>query len=249
MSDDDPYQSLTFDKFRALASDESLSKYGKIGFPDSYREGHEKAIFQDILTKIPNLARDGARVLDIGPGCSDLPRMLLELCRQKGHQLTVVDSLEMLDLLPHKTFVEKIEGPYPQCKDCLSSLRGKVDAMICYSVFHYIFVEASTFDFLDTSLELLNSGGQCIIGDIPNYSKRRRFFASEAGKAFHRAFTGTDGEPDFSFNTPLPGMIDDSVIFALLKRARDAGCDAYVMPQPDSLPMANRREDVLIFKP
>jgi hypothetical protein len=39
------------------------------------------------------------------------------------------------------------------------------------------------------------------------------------------------------------------VVFALLQRARLAGFDAYVLPQDPALPMANRREDVLIIRP
>jgi hypothetical protein len=42
------------------------------------------------------------------------------------------------------------------------------------------------------------------------------------------------------------GKIDDAVIVSLLLRCRLAGFDAYVLPQGPDLPMANRREDVLI---
>ena len=43
--------------------------------------------------------------------------------------------------------------------------------------------------------------------------------------------------------------IDDAVVFALLQRSRLAGFDAYVVPQDSALPMANRREDILIIRP
>jgi hypothetical protein len=39
------------------------------------------------------------------------------------------------------------------------------------------------------------------------------------------------------------------VIVAILSRARAAGADAYVVPQAPNLPMANRREDILIRLP
>jgi hypothetical protein len=35
-------------------------------------------------------------------------------------------------------------------------------------------------------------------------------------------------------------------LIALVLRARSAGFDAYLVPQPDDLPMANRREDMII---
>ena len=59
----------------------------------------------------------------------------------------------------------------------------------------------------------------------------------------------TDEPPDVRFNNLEPGVIDDSVVAAVLSRARLQGYDAYVMPQSPDLPMANRREDILIIRP
>ena len=88
-----------------------------------------------------------------------------------------------------------------------------------------------------------------LIGDIPNSSKRKRFFASEAGIQFHKSFTQTDTTPAVSFNSLDPGQIDDATVMDIVLRCRQAGYDAYVVPQSNSLPMANRREDVLIRRP
>ena len=44
MTEHNPFAHLDFDSFRDMASDPSLSMYEKIGFPDSYRQGYEKAI-------------------------------------------------------------------------------------------------------------------------------------------------------------------------------------------------------------
>ena len=126
---------------------------------------------------------------------------------------------------------------------------GRVDAILAYSVLHYVFAEANVFDFLDRSMSLLAEGGQMLIGDIPNVSKRKRFFSSPNGVRFHRAFTQTDEVPAVQFNAVEPGKLDDAVILSLLLRCRTAGFDAYVLPQAPDLPMANRREDLLIIKP
>lgn len=243
------WNDLDFAGFAQLARDERLSKYEKIGFPDSYREGYEDDIFADIQAKLPRLDERGLAVMDIGPGCSDLPQMLIELARQHGHTLYLVDSPEMLARLPDAEFLTKRRGLFPKCRGELSDILGKIDVMICYSVLHYVMVDANPFDFIDLSLELLAPGGEFLIGDIPNISKRRRFFSSEAGIRFHRAFTGTDTNPEVHFNLPIPRQIDDSVVLSLLSRARAAGADAYVLPQPHGLPMSNRREDILIRKP
>lgn len=241
---------LTFADFKELAKDDTLSAFQKIGFPDSYREGKEERIFEDITTKVHNLNRDAQTVLEIGPGCSGPALMMIEKCRRHRHRLILIDSAEMLDRLPNSAGIDKFAGRYPdQCAPLIEKYRRSVDAIICYSVLHYIFHETNLFDFVDQSLTLLADGGEMLIGDIPNVSKRKRFFSSANGRAFHQAFTGTNDSPDVVFNSVEPGKIDDSVLLGLLARVRAAGADAYLVPQPPDLPMANRREDILIRRP
>ncbi len=244
------FERLTFDDFRRMAADESLSRYEKIGFPDSYRAGREEAIFRDIVAKLPGLSERGKTVLDVGPGCSELPRMLSDLCRRNDHKLLLVDSAEMLSQLPDAQFVEKHAGYFPNCPELIERYRGRVDALLSYSVLHYVFAESNVWAFLDASLELLARGGEMLVGDVPNVSKRKRFFSSPDGVRFHQEFTGREGDvPEVVFNHVEPQLIDDAVVLGLVARARAAGCDAYVVPQAVDLPMANRREDILIRKP
>lgn len=242
------FENLTYDDFRRMAQDDSLSRYEKIGFPDSYRQGKEAAIFRDIERKLSALGGRGKTVLDVGPGCSELPHMLVDLCRRQGHTLVLVDSEEMLAHLPDEPFVRKVAGYYPRCAD-FGELRGRVDALLAYSVLHYVFAESNLWEFLDRSLELLAVGGEMLVGDIPNVSKRRRFFSSPTGVRFHQEFTGRDEAPRVTFQEVEHQRIDDAVVLSMLMRARAAGFDAYVVPQSDDLPMANRREDVLVRRP
>ncbi len=243
------FSGIGFDDFRQMAKEDGLSKYEKIGFPDEYRKGKEEAIFQDIKAKLPSLLEKGKTVLDIGCGCSDLAHYLIEHCKAHGHRLVLIDSEEMLGLLPDADGVRKVPAYYPNCPELIDELSGKVDALICYSVFHYVFAESNTWAFLDRSLKLLAPGGHFLIGDIPNVSKRKRFFASETGVRFHQEFMQTSEAPKVNFNQIEEGTIDDGVMMALIMRARLAGFDAYIVPQPDDLPMANRREDILIVRP
>lgn len=249
MADPASFVDIGFEDFRKFASDASMSKYEKIGFPDSYREGREEAIFADITGKLRNLSGSSGKVLDIGPGCSDLPGMLIDLCERQSHHLTLIDSQEMLDLLPSAKGIEKLAAMYPDCPDFIEANRGRFDVILCYSVLHYIIVDVSFFRFIDLSLSLLAPGGQMLLGDIPNISKRKRFFASETGTRFHQAFMNTTEKPQVAFNTIEHDQIDDAVVMAIIQRARLQGFDAYVLPQDPSLPMANRREDILISRP
>lgn len=238
-----------FEDFKTLATDESLSKYEKIGFPNSFREGKEAEIFADIRAKLPLLDQKEKTILDIGAGCSDMPHLMLDHCRKQNHQLAFADSAEMLALLPDAPGVHKFPGFFPTTGDAIAKQFGGVDVILCYSVFHYIFADTDYLAFIDASIALLNGGGDMLIGDIPNLDKRNRFFASANGIAFHRAYMKTDDLPVITPNSPELNAIDDKVLDGIVTRARSLGCDAYILPQPAGLPMANRRDDILIRKP
>ncbi|MDQ6765244.1 MAG: class I SAM-dependent methyltransferase [Verrucomicrobiota bacterium] len=241
---------LTFEDFKELARDQSLTAHEKIGFPNSYREGKEEVIFADIRRKLPNLEKAKQVVIDIGAGCSGLAFRMIDWCRLHQHQLVLIDSEEMLAHLPEEAFITKVAGRYPeQCADVFEKFANQANAILCYSVLHYIYAETNLFSFLDKSLSLLAHGGEMLIGDIPNVSMRKRFFSSPRGIQFHKEFTGKDETPEVQFNTINNGKIDDSVLLSLVARARNSGSDAYLLPQSADLPMANRREDLLIQKP
>ena len=241
---------LDYEGFRKLASNPHLSLHERIGFPAEYRENFEAAIFEDICGKLPILTSMNKVIVDIGPGCANLPRMLMDLCEKNGHRLILVDSDEMLSQLPDAPHVIKISGFFPNNKDEVRAAAGApVDAVLSYSVLQYLVVETNPFHVMDVIVEMLAEGGEVLFGDIPNASKRRRFFQSASGINFHQKFTGRDDLPPLPPTTGSHGLIDDAVLQGLISRAHSMGCDAYLVPQPPSLPMANRRDDLLVRKP
>jgi 2-polyprenyl-3-methyl-5-hydroxy-6-metoxy-1,4-benzoquinol methylase len=243
------FDDLTFEDFRRRAMDPSLDPIEKIGFPVNYRAGYEKLIFEDILSKLTALSDSNRMVFDVGSGCGELPRLLMELCGRKGHSLVQVDSAEMLALLPDAPFARKVASRFPCGKDILEPYRGKVDVFLAYSVLHHVVLDSNPFDFVDKALELLSHGGQILLGDIPNVSRRNRFFLSPEGKKYHREFTGRQDDPPRVEHQPIPGKIDDALLVGILLRCRAAGFDAFLVPQNPKLPLANRREDLLIVRP
>lgn len=251
--DQDParFQNLSYEGFRKLASDPDpeLSEYNRIGFPDSYREGFEPAIFADILRKLPALAVRGRKILDIGPGCSGLTTSLIEYCSDLDHTLVLCDSEEMLARIPAAPCVRKVTGPFPECAARVAGILPSFDSILCYSVAHYIHPTTGLEKMADAILSLLTSPAECLIGEIPNISMRKRFFSSPAGRSYHRAYTGRDEDPVDILNENESGHINDEIILALLHRFRRAGADAFAVPQPADLPLFNRREDILVRVP
>lgn len=245
------FEDLNFDDFRRLALDPTLSVYEKVGFPDVYRSDYEPRIYADMVSKVPALKAAGAHVLDIGCGCSDLPRMLMNSAVENRQRLFLLDSEEMLGQLPEAAagHVEKVAAKFPDCPEFLDEVRGRLDAIVTYSVLQYVFADGNIFQFVDTALSLLAPGGRLLIGDVPNISMRKRFFSSANGVAHHQAFTRTDATPEVHFNRIEPSHMDDAVVLSILARSRAAGFHGYVLPQSPDLPMANRREDILIVRP
>ena len=239
---------LSYDDFRKMAADPKLSPYEKTGFGDSYRKGRELDVFHDIIAALPILNEKGKTVIDIGPGCADVPRYMIEHCERQAHRLVLIDCAEMLALLPEAAHVEKSAGRFP-ADGLADKYRESADAVVIYSVLQTIYGNGCIFDFFDSALALLKPGGQLLIGDIPNVTMRKRTFSSEAGKKYHRAFTGKDEDPEVQFNQLEHDKIDDAVIFGLLLRARAAGFHSYVRAQAVNLPFANRREDIVIVRP
>lgn len=243
------FAKLTYDDFKRLAGDASLSDAQRIGFPDAYRAGFEAAIVDDIIARTPTLNDRGGVVIDIGCGASDVPKLLAKHCAQQQHQLVFIDSAEMLTLAPAGPGITHAPGKFPAMPELLDRWRGKASAVIAYSVLHYVFEGEDVFGFLDAACSLLAPGGHLLVGDVPNGSKRRRFFASDTGVAFHKAFMETDQPPAVEPFALESGRIDDGVVLGILMRYRAAGFDAYVLPQGRGLPLQNRREDLLIVRP
>ena len=241
---------LSYDDFKALATEEGLSPDERIGFGDSYREGREAAILQDLRAKLTNLDVPGRIVVDIGCGCGTLALELISFCRKMSHLHVLMDAEEVLARLPDDPHLRKISGRFPQESGAsVQALKGRADVVISYSVLQVSMLDSNPFDFLDRALELLAPGGQLLVGDIPNQSMRRRFFSSEAGRAFHKSFTSTDTEPEVVFGAIELEKIDDSIVIGLVMRARAAGFDAFLLPQRPDLVFANRREDLLCRRP
>jgi|688.fasta_scaffold323618_2 SAM-dependent methyltransferase len=238
---------FTFDNFKERANDKNLSKWEKIGFPDSYRKGFEELIFEDISSKVK--IKDANYILDIGCGCSELVEQFMSYANSKEQKLFLVDSQEMLDNIDLR-FINKnttlIPGRFPDPIVLNSLFNNTFDVIIIYSVIQYVFINQSVFHFIHECLKFLKPGGRLLIGDIPNYQARQRFLNSEVGLEFLSKASQVNNTIELKHENIE--RIDDSVIMSMLLRFRNFGCETYLLPQPKKLPFSNRREDILIIK-
>ena len=238
---------LSFDDFKIRAKDSKLSKWEKIGFPDSYRQEIEGLIFSDIARKL-NLNQTTS-ILDIGCGCSDLVDHIIKFSKQEQKELVLIDSEEMLSNIDSKLISEEIKtiaGCFPEKEVLVNLEENYFDAIIVYSVLQYAFINQSIFHFIHSCIKLLKPGGRLLLGDIPNYQCRERFLVSHHGQEF--LSKSTDLNLSVDLNHDNEERIDDSVIMSILFRFRQFGCETYLLPQPAELPFSNRREDILIVK-
>jgi 2-polyprenyl-3-methyl-5-hydroxy-6-metoxy-1,4-benzoquinol methylase len=236
---------FSFEDFKKRAKDTNLSKWEKIGFPDSYRNGIEQQIFEDIKNKLK--LKEAKDVLDIGCGCSELVEHLIHFCNKQQSSLYLLDSNEMLSNIDNTIFgsnIKLIPGCFPDKEVKVKLVNESMDAILVYSVLQYVFIGQSIFQFIHECINLLKSGGRLLLGDIPNFQSRERFLASVNGKEF----LSNNVQNTINLDHTNEERIDDSVIMSILLRFRQFGCETYLIPQPGSLPFANRREDILIIK-
>jgi hypothetical protein len=244
------FSGLTYEHFRTMADDSTLSANEKIGMPDATRLGFDASILADILQKLPSLARRGHTVVDIGSGCGTFAHHFIAYCREFEHSLVLVDSQEMLKHLPDSPGVSKIEGRFPANETTIrDQIPTGADVVLAYGVLSVVFADSNPFLFVDRAAALLRNGGHLLVGDVPNASKLRRFLASDAGVRYHREYLRTEEPPRLGAFDSTADRIDDGVVLGIIDRMRRRGFDAYIVPQSDSLPLANRREDILIVRP
>ena len=126
----------------------------------------------------------------------------------------------------------------------------KFDAIILYSVLHYIDKE-NILDVIDSILHILDEGGLCLIGDIPNMDKRDRFNNSSFGKIFNSEWSKDKAICHITENYPSIDLsfFDDKLVSRILNYVRaKGGFNAYLLPQSSKMPFGYIRDDILIEK-
>lgn len=235
-----------FDYYKEKAIDESLTTTEKCGRYLKQADD-ELYIFEDICSKLPALTQEDTLIIDIGCGCSDPVKKLINNSQVYKNNLVLVDSDEMLSLLPTLDNITKVDTQFPD-PTFVEAYQNKADAIIVYSVFHCVYLESDFIMFVDSLVKLLKTGGTLLLADLPNATKKKRFLSSDEGIEFHKAWSGENTTPEVNWSQFEAGTLDDSLVIMLMLRYRQMGYETYLVPQNKQLPFSNTREDILVRK-
>lgn len=213
----------------------------------------EPLIIHDVIGKL-NLNQNDL-VLEIGCGSGLLLRPLSLL----------VEEVFGID---HPDVITKLNNEADKIKN-IHLLKGNwlsdsfdlpvFTKILIYSVIHYTVSVEEAIAFIEKALQFTVQGGEVLIGDIPNEDKRHRFNSSESGKKFNESWakqrenfrTNKETRRDEifkTFNSDSLIKLNDEAILSILRYFREAGHEAYLLPQPYHLPFGYTREDILIVK-
>jgi SAM-dependent methyltransferase len=235
---------FTYLDFKTRARDESLTRREKVGFPESYRNGFEKFIINDICDKLDIANDSNQNILDLGCGCSELVDFFIDFSIGNNKNIYLIDSEEMLSQITSENIdndrVHKFSGKFPD----MELPQVKFDAIVAYSVLPIVFLDQSIYNFIHSCLDMLNPKGRLLLGDLPNISKRTRFISSYEGKKF--VSNNVSDNEKVNYVVEDKERMDDSLFMSILSRYRNFGYETYLLPQDNRLPFANRREDILI---
>jgi len=205
----------------------------------------ERGILPDVMRKLQIEAGD--RVLDIGCNAGNLLIPLSFLVRE----ITGID---------HASCIEKLNQRFTAANARLIAgnfleilIDGSYEKILCYSVLHYLSGKAEVFQLISQTLALLSPGGRALFGDIPNKSKKARFLNSPAGKEFEQQWqelvkSQNRGSKIELAEDPKLVSFDDEFLLEICRKYRAEGFEAYLTPQPGSLPFGNTREDLVIAR-
>jgi cyclopropane fatty-acyl-phospholipid synthase-like methyltransferase len=208
-----------------------------------------RAIVPEIVAKLG--LRSEHRLLEIGFGTGSL---ITRLAEHAGEVLGIdhpacVSRLEKA--VPGN--VSLIAGKWPEARP-----PGSFHRIVAYSVLQYLPDGSTAERFIEACVDALAEDGVAMIGDLPNEDAKRRLRASAGGQEFEaewsrRVAQSEQDDPDvaalheiFTRVTRAEPFIDDGFVLDTLRRYRDRGYEAYVVPQGRELPFSYTREDILI---
>ncbi|MHB8461374.1 MAG: class I SAM-dependent methyltransferase [Vulcanimicrobiaceae bacterium] len=201
---------------------------------------------EDVSAKLRPEKTD--RLLEIGCGLGLLLRPLASMV----HEAVGID---------HPSLVEEFSSQQPPDNVLLLPGRfpdvrpsGSFDAILVYSVMHYLPSAEAAGAFIDGCLEVLAPGGRLLLADLPNHDAWQRYHASSEGQGHLEAIEARKQamreqypeEYKIYAKFTATRFIDDAFVLSVLTDLRGRGYETYILPQHPAMPNCKTREDILI---
>ena len=213
-----------------------------------------KNIVADVRSKLSPQKED--QLLELG---CNIGLLLTPLSSEVQHAVgldhsSLIDAYEKSGI-PNN--VRLISGSWPR-----TQVQGPFDIVLIYGVLNCLPDAKSGHIFISSCYPLLRPGGRLLVGDLPNEDMRQRFLESAEGSQIAQRYSEaratdkkTDESGEYAVRDSLfqPAMtdpfIDDTFILNVIEDARTHNLNAFVLPQPSTLPFGYSREDILIIRP
>ena len=235
-----------FEAFGRVAA--ALENATVIAGRNAFQASSEGEIVRDVVGKLR--LRPDHRLLEVGCGVGVLLSPLAGVVREAvGVDHPAVIARYRESGVPGN--VSLVPGRWPDV-----SVRGPFDRILAYSVLHYLADVRACESFVFACVEALASGGLLLLGDIPNRDAMERFRSSPSAadiQARYEAMKASCDDPDSLAQRRIfeevevgEAFLTDRFLVGLLGRLRGEGLEAYLLPQPSTLPFSETREDLLI---
>lgn len=237
---------VSFDNYSELANSESISNTEAAG-RFTFQQDSERRMLSDVLLKLELIPTDSLLEIGCGPGALLVP--LSGFCAQSAG----IDNEGAINRLKGRfakdSGIKCIIGDFLDMDLPVSQF----DKILINSVLHCLSNKSEVLAFIERGLSILRPGGRMLIGDIPNISKKARFLASKRGEQVLSEWS--ELVQNSPITHPLESMthddqivvFDDDFVLEILAFIRKQGFEAFLLPQPLSLPFGGSREDVLVL--
>lgn len=237
---------ISFLNFEKLAGQEDLTDIVISGRYE-FQEEAEKEILLDIIEKLELTKEDS--LLEIGCGTGNL-LLPLSLIVKEAHG---VDNINAISRLIKRDGNKKVMTSIGLFQE--TNIKSIFSKILMYSVIHYLANFEELISFIEKALNLLESNGALLIGDIPNVDKKARYLSSQTYQAKREEWnlllekcSDSKGALNEMVSDEQLIKIGDYEIFEILRFIRGRGFEAFLLPQPAKLPFSYSRDDILIRK-
>ena len=162
--------------FEQLAQSKTISSEEKSGFSASYRAGTIDQEVRVIASHILQYSKDGERLLDIGCGCGDFPKLFYPKIIEKLN-VTALDTetqIKNLSSVLRHARVSFQKANFMTMDDNL--FNDKFDMVLLNSTIQYLIATNKISEIIDKLMSIIKDKSIIYITDVPNYDLAQKIY-------------------------------------------------------------------------